>query len=153
MPIKQIGRFMIGWERRNASGLRRVPWQELTLDRLEEETRQVVAKVARSAARDFFEEMQETFWEAVRTDLGRQVQQTADTAVERALGATTAPADASSLLSTVPAQKSAEPHVDSHLCAGVRVNWCHASCNLCADAEGFTPTPCPFAHRDKDDAQ
>ena len=55
-----IGPFCISRRRKNrATGLRQFPWQTLTADDLSSEARFVVAKVARSAAKDALEELME----------------------------------------------------------------------------------------------
>jgi hypothetical protein len=76
--IIHFGRLMVGWERRTPDGQSMLPWQKLTLDRLEPETRQVVARVARSAAQDFFEEQAATYNEAWSIELGKRVQEGLD---------------------------------------------------------------------------
>lgn len=66
---------MIGWSKRDPLGRPLHPWEEITLDQLSPQAQKLIAKMARTAANDFFGEMQETFWEAVRTDLGKQIQE------------------------------------------------------------------------------
>jgi hypothetical protein len=45
--------------RRTRSGLKIYPWQALTEDRVSPELRQIVAKVARSACKDYLQELQQ----------------------------------------------------------------------------------------------
>ena len=75
MPIKHIGRLMIGWEKRDPLGRPLHPWELVTLDQLEEPARLLITKMARLAARDVHDEIRNELWEAVSIELGRRVQE------------------------------------------------------------------------------
>ena len=49
----RIGPFVISRVRKNKAGLTIYPWQALTEDRVSPELRQIVAKVARSEAKNY----------------------------------------------------------------------------------------------------
>lgn len=70
----RIGRISLRWIKKNPWGRDIHPWEEITLDQLSPELRQLVTKMARVASRDFFEEVRETFWEAVSIELGKRIQ-------------------------------------------------------------------------------
>lgn len=55
----KIGPFVITRVRKTAAGLPIYPWQALTEDRVSPELRQVVAKVARSEAKSWLQELRE----------------------------------------------------------------------------------------------
>lgn len=55
----KIGPFVISRMRKTSSGLDIYPWQALTEDRVSPELRAVVAKVARSEAKSFLQEIRE----------------------------------------------------------------------------------------------
>jgi hypothetical protein len=55
----RIGPIHINRTRRNAAGLKVYPWQALTEDRVTPELRQVVAKIARSEAKNYFDLLRE----------------------------------------------------------------------------------------------
>lgn len=48
-------------------------WNIVTLDQLSDEARQLIGKMARVAARDHYEEIRETLWEALSVELGKRV--------------------------------------------------------------------------------
>lgn len=78
------------WIKKNPWGRDIHPWEEITLDQLSPELRQLVTKMARVASQDFFEEVRETFWEAVSIELGKRIQD-ALTGVQGAPGAAPEP--------------------------------------------------------------
>lgn len=55
----RLGPITIHRHRKNPAGLEIYPWQALTTDRLTPEVKQIVSKMARSAARDHFDETRE----------------------------------------------------------------------------------------------
>lgn len=58
--MMKIGRFIITRVRRTPAGLDIYPWQALTEDRVSPELRAIVAKVARSEAKNYLEEQRES---------------------------------------------------------------------------------------------
>lgn len=62
----RIGRWQIDRIRRNAQGQIVHPWEEVTLDQLSPLAQRLIAKMARSAAKDYFEGRQEGEREALQ---------------------------------------------------------------------------------------
>ena len=56
----KIGRFVISRIRKTPAGLDIYPWQALTEDRVSEELRAVVAKVARSECKNYLQQLRES---------------------------------------------------------------------------------------------
>lgn len=75
MPIKHIGRLMVGWQKRDKLGRPMHPWEVVTLDQLEDPARLLIIKQARLAARDFHDEVKNELWESVSTELGKRIQE------------------------------------------------------------------------------
>ena len=55
----RIGSIEITRLRRDSQGELLRPWQMVTVDQLSEESRQLIAKMARAEARSYFEQMKE----------------------------------------------------------------------------------------------
>jgi hypothetical protein len=53
----RIWRLHINWMKRDAFGRMQHPWELVTLDQLSPEARQLICKMARAAAKDYFEDM------------------------------------------------------------------------------------------------
>jgi hypothetical protein len=51
-----------------------MPWEELTMDRLSEDSRKLIAKMARATARDFFEDQREEWRAIIGADLDARVE-------------------------------------------------------------------------------
>lgn len=65
----RIGPIVITRLKRDKLGRPLHPWEIVTLDQLSEDARLLITKMARVAARDFFEECREEWRETLRTDL------------------------------------------------------------------------------------
>lgn len=100
----RIWRLKVGWVKRDVLGRPLHDWEIVTLDQLTPHARQLITKMARVAARDFYEEMREEWLDLVRAEVR------AEYGIHRAKMAVTVPppAEAKKRVRKMPLQKEGD---------------------------------------------
>lgn len=115
------------WTKKDPLGRPLHDWEQVTIDQLTPHARALVSKMARIAARDHFEEMREVFWEALRTDLGKDADARATLAVRRALRAQQDPGDV-----VGDCLLCGQPRLAGQDVIRAGSSWCHHNAHQCA---------------------